>query len=49
MKSIKFKMDKVVCQDCGSEFKVNKYRVNIPVPRKYPSSHINHKCKKDDK
>ena len=49
MKSIKFKMDKIVCQDCSSEFKVNKYRVKIPIPRKVPCSHVpDHLCKKKE-
>ena len=46
---MKFKMDIVLCEECGYKVKTNKYKFKLPIPKKVPASHIDHKCKKEKK
>ena len=49
-KKLKFKMNKVVCSECGYKVRTNKYKVKLPIPRKVPCSHIpDHLCEKKNK
>ena len=43
-KGMKFKVDKIACEKCNKEFKVNTYNNNMPTPKRLPASHIEHEC-----
>mgnify|MGYP003149550501 CR=1 FL=1 len=49
-KSIKFKVDKIICEDCNytlivKPFKIKANKIMELNGRRVPSDHIEHKCK----
>ena len=44
IKGMRFKVNTVACDKCNKEFNVRAYKNNMPMPKRLPSSHIEHEC-----